>query len=43
MTTLGVVTHDTWQLFEDMHRFNPFAGTVRRRFIAAMNDIDKRL
>lgn len=43
LTTLGVVEHDTWQLFEDMHRFNPFAGEVRRAFILALGEIDRRL
>lgn len=41
--TLGVVTHDTWQLFEDMHRFNPYAEGTRDRFITAMDTIDKKL
>ena len=41
--TLGVVEHDTWQLFEDMHRFNPFAQRTRTAFMEAMKDIDKRL
>lgn len=40
---LGVVGHDTWQLFEDMHRFNPYAAEVRRRFLAAMTGIDDAL
>lgn len=43
LTTLSVVENDTWQLFEDMHRFNPFAGEVRRAFIQAMGEIDGRL
>jgi prephenate dehydrogenase len=40
---LGVVTHDTWQLFEDMNRFNPFAAEHRRDFLSALSEIDARL
>lgn len=40
---LGVVTHDTWQLFEDMNRYNPFAAENRRGFLAALNGIEARL
>jgi prephenate dehydrogenase len=40
---LGVVENDTWQLFEDMNRYNPYAEDARRRFMAAMTDIDGRL
>jgi prephenate dehydrogenase len=41
--TLEVVEHDTWQLFEDMHRFNPFAGAARLEFMRAMRSIDDKL
>jgi prephenate dehydrogenase len=41
--TLEVVTHDTWQLFEDIHRYNPFAAECRTRLGRAMNSIDERL
>ena len=40
---LGVVENDTWQLFEDMHCFNPFAAERRRAFARAMADVDSRL
>lgn len=40
---LGVVENDTWQLFEDMNRYNPYAEDARKRFMAAMSDIDARL
>ncbi len=40
---LGVVGNDTWQLFEDMHRFNPYAADARRRFLAAMAELDESL
>ena len=43
MHILGVVTHDTWQLFEDMHTYNPYAKEKREAFIDAMNDIHERL
>ena len=41
--TLEVVEHDTWQLFQDMHRFNPFAKQIREDFMAAMGRIDEKL
>jgi len=37
---LGVVKNDTWQLFEDMNRFNPFAEDARHRFLAAAAEIN---
>lgn len=43
MHILGVVSHDTWQLFEDMHTYNPFAKQKRKAFIDAMTAIHERL
>lgn len=43
MHILGVVNHDTWQLFEDMHRYNPYAKPARQKFIDAMTGIHERL
>jgi prephenate dehydrogenase len=43
MHILGVVSHDTWQLFEDMHTYNPFAKAKRQAFIDAMTAIHERL
>ena len=40
---LEVVENDTWQLFEDMHRYNPYAGEKRAEFMAAMRSIEERL
>jgi len=40
---LGVVENDTWELFQDMHRYNPYAADVRRAFIAAMAEIENGL
>jgi len=40
---LEVVKNDTWQLFEDMHRFNPYAADSRRDFMQAMLAIEKHL
>ncbi len=40
---LEVVENDTWQLFEDMHRFNPFAAATRRDFLEAMLAIEDHL
>ncbi len=43
MHILGVVSHDTWQLFEDMHLYNPYAKQNRQAFIDAMATIHERL
>jgi prephenate dehydrogenase len=40
---LGVVGNDTWQLFEDMHHYNPYAREKRRAFVEAMQRIEARL
>lgn len=40
---LEVVNNDTWQLFEDMHRYNPYAAEQRRAFVAAMARVGARL
>lgn len=40
---LEVVENDTWQLFLDMNRYNPYAREVRNSFIKAMRKIDREL
>jgi prephenate dehydrogenase len=40
---LETVQNDSWQLFEDMNRFNSFAAPMRRRFLAAMKATDARV
>ncbi len=40
---LGVVENDSWQLFDDMHRYNPYAAEMRRRFTEAMGEIERQL
>ena len=40
---LGVVENDTWQLFEDMHHFNPYAAESRAAFRNAVEKIEDRL
>ena len=40
---LGVVEHDTWQLFLDMNRYNPYARQNRCKFMDAMKKIDAQL
>ena len=41
--TLEVVTHDTWQLFEDMNRYNPYAEKERRALINAAQQVAAKL
>jgi prephenate dehydrogenase len=38
---LEVVENDSWQLFFDMHRYNPYAQDIRKKFIASMEKIDR--
>ena len=40
---LDVVEHDTWQLFGDMHRFNPYAKETRAAFMDAIAQINSDL
>jgi prephenate dehydrogenase len=40
---LDVVEHDTWQLFYDMHRYNPYARENRLAFMNAMEKIHEKL
>ena len=40
---LEVVEHDTWQLFCDMHRYNPYAQEKRAALIKAMQKISDQL
>ena len=40
---LGVVEHDTWKLFQDMHSYNPYAEERRRAFVRAMAGVEARL
>ena len=40
---LEVVNNDSWQLFEDMHRYNPYARGKRQAFMDAMACIDDHL
>jgi prephenate dehydrogenase len=40
---LAVVENDSWQLFEDMHRYNPYAEEARRGFRKAMQVLEKRI
>jgi prephenate dehydrogenase len=40
---LEVVNNDTWQLFHDMHCFNPYAVEKRQAFIAAMDRVHNKI
>lgn len=40
---LQTVQNDSAQLFRDMNRFNAFAPAMRRRFLAALSRVDKRV
>lgn len=38
-----LVNNDTWQLFFDMQRFNPYAKEVRLRLVKALNDLENKI
>lgn len=40
---LEVVERDTWQLFKDMHHFNPYARRKRVEFMEVMQELNSRL
>ena len=40
---LEVVERDTWQLFQDMHRYNPYARKKRLAFMNVMKEINAKL
>lgn len=40
---LETVQNDSWQLFQDMNRFNAFAAPMRRRFLAALSATDRKV
>ena len=40
---LEVVENDTWQLFVDMHQYNPYAGEHRAAMIEAVKRVDCKL
>lgn len=40
---LEVVERDTWQLFQDMHRYNPYAKQKRIEFMDKLQEINIRL
>lgn len=37
------VTNDTWQLFNDMHQYNPYAGKARQQYLQALAKINRRI
>ena len=43
MEIVNTVKNDTWQLFEDMNRYNKYSKKMRRDFIAALNRVNRRL
>lgn len=39
----NMVANDTWQLFLDMHQYNPFAKEIRHKLITQLISIDKNI
>lgn len=40
---LQTVQNDTWQLFHDMNEYNAFAPTMRKRFLASLASVDRKV
>lgn len=43
MKILETVENDTWQLFEDMNKYNPFAKETREEFIQSLTTIHNKV
>ena len=43
LRVLDTVKNDTWQLFEDMNKYNKYAPRIRRDFVEAVIKINKQL
>ena len=43
MKILETVENDSWQLFEDMNKYNPYADETRDAFIKSLSNIDGRI
>jgi len=43
MKILETVENDSWQLFEDMNKYNPYADTTRKEFLQSMQTIDSKV
>jgi prephenate dehydrogenase len=39
----SLVNNDTWQLFFDMHRYNPYAEEMRRTLRVSLDDLEARI
>ncbi len=40
---LQTVQNDSWELFEDMNRYNAYAAPMRRRLLRVMKEIDRKV
>lgn len=43
MKILQTVENDSWQLFEDMNRYNPYAEETRQGFMRSLSNIDQKV
>lgn len=40
---LSTVRNDTWELFQDMNKYNNYASQVRNKFVDSLKNIDEKL
>lgn len=43
MKILETVENDSWQLFVDMNKYNPYSKTTRKEFLDSLSKVDKRI
>lgn len=39
----SLVANDTWQLFLDMHQYNPYVKEIRQKLIDQLIKLDKKI
>ena len=40
---LSTVQNDTWELFEDMNKYNKYAENIRETFLESLKNIDLKV
>ena len=43
MKILQTVENDSWQLFVDMNKYNPYSESTRKEFLESLNKVNKRI
>lgn len=43
LTVNETVENDTWQLFKDMHKYNPYSKALRKKFVDSLKVLEKKI